>query len=75
LDKDLFADLVVKPLVVSKRPRRRRTKRREASDGQGLANKLRKQQVCSVYNETKHNKLTCKRLTTLEEDTLRLGVL
>ena len=75
LDKDPFADLVVEPPVVSNRPKRRRTKRREASDGQGLANKPRKQQVCSVCNETGHNKLTCKRLTTLEGDTLGLGVL
>ena len=75
MNKDLFADLVVKLLVVSKRPRRRRTKRREAGDSQGPANKPRKQQAFSVCNKTGHNKLTCKRLTTLKGDTLGLGVL
>jgi hypothetical protein len=74
--EDPFADTTTLTAPeVQKLPGRRRTKRREAGDGKGPLVKPRKQQTCSVCSETGHNKLTCKRLQTLEGDTLGLGVL
>jgi hypothetical protein len=74
LYEDPFADLVLDPLAVRKQQGRRRTKRREAGDGQGPLLKLRKPQTCSVYNKPSHNKKSCKRLQILEGDTVGLGV-
>jgi len=75
LDEDPFEDLVVDPPVVPKHHGRRRTRRREASDGQGPVLKPRKSQICSVCSETGHNRSTCKRLQILEGDTVGLGVM
>jgi hypothetical protein len=74
LYEDPFADLVIDPLAVRKQQGRRRTRRREAGDGQGPLLKLRKPQTCSVCNEPSHNKKSCKRLQILEGDTVGLGV-
>jgi hypothetical protein len=74
--EDLFADTIqIAAPEVQKLPGRRRTRRREASDGKGPLVKPRKAQTCSVCGATRHNKLRCKRLTILEGDTARLGVL
>lgn len=75
LDEDPFADIVIDPPVMPKHQGRRRTRRREAGDGQGPVSKPQKPQACSVCSEPGHNKSTCKRLTILEGDTLGLGVL
>jgi hypothetical protein len=71
---DSFADLVVEPLEIRATRGRRPKKRREAGDGKGPFEKRRKEQVCSLCNEPRYNRKTCKRPIELEGNTPGLGV-